>query len=119
MKKLILILAITFFSCDNNEELTCNCDGKWFIPRTEQRAPIEHNPPLGLPSEVIPTEYNLNNGTDFFIFPKENNIIFFPSEIYHKTDIHKDEIERNCIAFNLMPIGELGEKDSYLKLNFI
>ena len=68
---------------------------------------------------LLPTEYNLNNGTDFFIVPKENNIVFFPSEIYHRTDIHKDEIERNCIAFNLMPVGELGEKDSYLKLNFI
>jgi len=64
------------------------------------------------------TEDNFYNSKSFFVAPKNKMLIFFPSEIYHKILKNNSNIERYSIAFNLMPIGNIGNSDgdSFLKL---
>lgn len=56
MKKLLLLIAIFFLfvSCENEEQTNCNCNGKWFIPRSEQR--VVAPPELELPYQYLDTE---------------------------------------------------------------
>lgn len=64
MKKLLIIIgiALLFFSCEKeNEQLICNCEGRWFIPRTADRAPEQVELPpdgIGLPTVILSTDYN-------------------------------------------------------------
>ena len=60
-------------------------------------------------------EYNMNEIT---INPKVNTVIFFPSELHHKVLLnHNANIIRYCIAFNLIPVGDLGQDDSFARLS--
>lgn len=61
---------------------------------------------------IIPKENNLYNSNECLIKPKNNMIIFFPSEIHHRILENKSNITRYSIAFNLMPLGKIGKTDS-------
>ena len=63
---------------------------------------------------VKTTEGNEYNSDTICIKPEKNDVIFFPSEIYHRTGLHLDDEIRYCLAFNLMPIGNFGLGDSKL-----
>lgn len=67
---------------------------------------------------LIPFEkkYNIYNSKEFFITPKKNDLIIFPSNLRHKVLENKSKIIRYSLALNLIPIGELGSNDSFLKL---
>jgi len=43
-------------------------------------------------------------------------LLLFPSKILHKIGKHESTIARHSIAFNVLPIGEIGEGDSTLIL---
>jgi len=61
-----------------------------------------------------PVEYNVYNSKVFKINPKEDSLIFFPHYLYHK--ITKTNKERYSIAFNLLPEGNIGSQDSFIKI---
>ena len=61
---------------------------------------------------IIPTKYNLYNSEEYLIKPKNNMIIFFPSDIHHKILENKSNNTRYSIAFNLMPSTKIGKVDS-------
>jgi len=63
---------------------------------------------------VEPTEFNIFNSHAWTISPEKNNLVFFPSYLYHKICLHKSNTDRYSIAFNLVPVGPCGKYDSYM-----
>jgi len=61
---------------------------------------------------IIPTKYNIYNSEEYLIKPKNNMIIFFPSDTHHRILENKSNNTRYSIAFNLMPSTKIGEVDS-------
>ena len=68
---------------------------------------------------LIPTEYNIYNCLNFNFRPKNKMIIFFPSELYHKILKNNSNIVRYSVAFNIIPVGNIGDvnSDSFLKID--
>ena len=68
---------------------------------------------------LIPTEYNIYNCLNFNFKPKNKMIIFFPSELFHKILKNNSDIIRYSIAFNMIPVGNIGNinSDSFLKID--
>ena len=68
---------------------------------------------------LIPTEYNIYNFLNFNFKPKNKMIIFFPSELFHKILKNNSDIIRYSIAFNMVPVGNIGNhnSDSFLKID--
>lgn len=67
-----------------------------------------------------PSEYNLLNYRTFDVWPDKNLVIFFPSNVYHKINIFEESTTRYSLAFNLIPVGDIGKGDSRMiikKLN--
>lgn len=46
--------------------------------------------------------------------PKKNKLLFFPSYISHSVGQHRSNSSRYSLAFNICPIGEYGNGDSYM-----
>ena len=57
-------------------------------------------------------EYNFNNASEIKFNPYNNLLILFPSELHHKILINKSDTIRYSLAFNLVPTGLLGNKNS-------
>ena len=62
--------------------------------------------------EIMPSEYNIWNSTDIFITPEENLLVIFPSNVWHFIKKNETGKTRYSIAMNIMPIGNIGEKDT-------
>ena len=52
---------------------------------------------------VEPKKYNIYNSRQILITPKNNDVVFFPSEVYHKIGTNNSTNDRYSIAFNLLP----------------
>ena len=61
-------------------------------------------------------EYNIYNCTEYQIKPIEGLLILFPSEVHHKILKNNSNIVRHSLAFNIIPVGEIGSNDSYLNI---
>lgn len=61
-------------------------------------------------------EWNENTYQTFYIRPIKNLVVFFPSYLEHKIDLYTGKPTRYSLAFNLHPIGNYGEADSYIEL---
>ena len=61
---------------------------------------------------VNPTEYNDWNCSSYDWHPKNNSVIFFPSQTPHTVLPNRSEQTRYSIAFNLMPSQFCGKGDS-------
>jgi len=66
--------------------------------------------------ELKPSEYNNLNSVKWSIQPKNNQIIFFPSEVYHQVEENKSSTTRYSLAFNIMPVGKIGVEDSSMNI---
>lgn len=65
---------------------------------------------------VESSEFNVFNSPSWTIKPEKNTIVFFPSYLYHKIALHKSDIDRYSIAFNLIPTGRCGKYDSAMNI---
>lgn len=65
---------------------------------------------------VNPSEYNLENSNTFKLVPQDKMVVFFPSHLYHRITTNKTKSTRYSIAFNFIPVGNVGKGDSALKL---
>lgn len=63
-----------------------------------------------------PYENNVYNSEKWTIHPKKNTLILFSSEVPHLIEKNKNEKLRYSLAFNLLPKGILGYKDSTIKI---
>jgi uncharacterized protein (TIGR02466 family) len=67
---------------------------------------------------VKPSDYNEYNSSSWQIQPKTKMLVLFPSHLYHKIGINNNKnITRYSLAFNFMPIGDIGMGDSKLVLD--
>lgn len=66
-----------------------------------------------------PSEYNIFNHENFNIKPQQNLLVFFPSQIQHRIRKHNMSDYRYSIAFNLVPVGHFGRKDSKINMQLI
>lgn len=57
-------------------------------------------------------KYNIYNCTEYTFEPSNGLLIFFPSEVYHKILNNNSNIIRYSLAFNLIPVGPIGNKNS-------
>ena len=66
-----------------------------------------------------PLENNVYNSSQWILNPKQNDLILFPSELNHQIKKSTIEETRYSIAFNVLPKGLLGYKDSIIKIGEI
>ena len=72
------------------------------------------------------TSYRLNVGKsnkfntyDIEITPQSGSLLIFPSYVSHKIDVHKSEIPRLSLAFNMVQVGQYGIGDSQADTSWI
>ena len=64
------------------------------------------------PFYTPPTEYNIYNSTAWTLFPEDNHLILFFSQLRHKVMPNQSTKDRLSLAFNILPKGQFGEDDS-------
>ena len=72
-----------------------------------------------IPQQILlrkPTEWNLLNSSSWVIKHSQNQVVIFPSYLFHEVTFHGASEDRYSLAFNLFPQGTLGESDSLLKV---
>ncbi len=75
-----------------------------------------------IPQQILlkePTEWNLLNSSSWVIKPAPNQVVIFPSYLYHEVTFHSANEDRYSLAFNLFPKGPLGKADSLLDFNMM
>ena len=72
------------------------------------------------------TSYRLNVGKsnkfntyDIEITHQSGSLLIFPSYVSHKIDVHKSDIPRLSLAFNMVPVGQYGIGDSQADTSWI
>ena len=65
---------------------------------------------------IIPKEYNVYNSLSWEIKPSKGTILLFPSEVYHYVNISNKD--RKSLAFNIVPVGEYGGRDSKVNVKY-
>lgn len=65
--------------------------------------------------------YNKLNGKTYTVRPENGLILIFPSKLWHMVGHNNSKIERNSLAFNIMPVGTVGspEADSHMKIKLL
>jgi len=64
-----------------------------------------------------PAEWNIFNSQSWKVVPEKNLLIIFPSTLHHRIIYQEADVERYSLAFNIMPIGEIGGGDSSVNLS--
>ena len=59
-----------------------------------------------------PTEWNILNSRRMIIEPDSNLLVFFPSILRHRISKYTGTDNRYSLAFNLYPVGKIGDGDS-------
>ena len=78
----------------------------------EDKYYIEFEKSLSDPFLLNTINYNSFNGEVFKIFVKEGSLLIFPSHQKHRIGYNNTNQDRYSIAFNIVPIGQTGGKDS-------
>ena len=66
---------------------------------------------------VKPNEYNIVNSNSYKFKPKKNLLITFPSFLRHRVCTHFSKNDRYSLAFNLIPVGNIGSNDSRVNID--
>ncbi len=68
--------------------------------------------------QIHTKEGNLFNSTEYVFTPVEGMLLLFPSEVYHKIEESNSDVTRYSLAFNLSPVGLIGnsKSDSHLTI---
>jgi uncharacterized protein (TIGR02466 family) len=61
-------------------------------------------------------EYNIYNCTEYKFKPIDGLMILFPSEVHHKILKNNSSVVRHSLAFNFVPVGKIGNNDSYMNI---
>ena len=81
--------------------------------------PVSFFPAVGLISVLLssdfhiePNHWNIKTSQTWRISPQHNLLLLFPSYLRHAIIKSKDDVVRDSLAFNIVPIGEYGSFDS-------
>ena len=58
------------------------------------------------------SDCEIMNSHTWFMYPQPKLLLFFPSYLRHKINVHKISKIRKSLAFNIIPVGKYGEGDS-------
>ena len=83
--------------------------GVFYLNDSPQIAPIGFLRPYAIPFLPIIKSYNKYNTTVMKHVPSKDDVIFFPSYLYHYVDINTEDKPRLSIAFDIILRGEYGE----------
>jgi uncharacterized protein (TIGR02466 family) len=98
--------------CDFHTHYHCMYSGVLYIKAEKNSGNIVFDPHEDYRFDLKVENFNINNSHSWWIPPEKGRIIFFDSKIHHKIEENKSNKERISIAFNLIPIGEMGFSDS-------
>jgi len=101
---------------DYHMHTNCMLSAVWYLKVPENSGNIVFDPHNDVRFTPVPTEYNIYNATSWTITPKKGTLVIFDSRLYHKITTNNSNDERISLACNIIPTGELGDYDSYLKL---
>jgi uncharacterized protein (TIGR02466 family) len=96
----------------------CMFSGVFYVKVPENSGDIEFDSHSGNTFQPRSSEPNIFNSRSIKIKPSKGKLLFFDSNIYHEIKRNESDEIRVSIAFNLLPVGDLGYFDSHLKLNF-
>jgi len=63
-----------------------------------------------------PDEQTPINAQAWVLSPGKNDLVFFPSHLYHRIRDHQSDQPRYSLAFNIIPTGVIGNSDSQVNL---
>ena len=88
---------------------------------TDRASPImfRHPLPWRWTSGLDDTNDGMIKSNQFFLSPKKGDIVLFPSFVSHLIMPHKDPIDRCSLAFNIVPCGRYGARDSTLNVSIL
>ena len=102
--------------CDFHNHCHCMYSGVLYIKAAKNSGNIVFDPHENYRFDLKVKDFNINNSHIWWIPPEKGKIIFFDSALHHKIEENKSNEERISIAFNLIPIGVMGDGDSKLEL---
>lgn len=62
---------------------------------------------------------NPMNSPSFFVKPRKNRLVLFDSFLHHRIGRYIGKEPRYSIAMNFIPVGEVGEHDSYVNISIV
>lgn len=102
--------------CNFHNHHHCMFSGVLYVKTPVNSGNIVFDPHENYRYDLKVGVYNINNSRSWWIPPERGNIIFFDSSLFHKIEVNKSNEERISLAFNFIPIGEMGVGDSRLEL---
>lgn len=66
-----------------------------------------------------PDEWTPFTGKEWVYPPEKNNMLIFPSSVYHRVTTNNSEQDRYSLAINFFPTGKIGYSDSYINFETI
>ena len=105
-------------SSDFHNHNNCLLSGVLYLQTDENSSNIKFQNFDNRRYQMIIEEYNIFNSVEFRLKPKDGLLIFFPSEMWHKIEENKSHNTRYSLAFNLLPVGLIGndKSDSHMKI---
>mgnify|MGYP000844134145 FL=1 len=67
--------------------------------------------------KVNTNDYNQFNSQEWQFKPVNGLILIFPSEVHHKILKNSSDITRYSLAFNFVPVGKIGDGDSFIDMD--
>jgi uncharacterized protein (TIGR02466 family) len=92
----------------------CFYSGVYYIDVPKESAKINFFNYTDSDLYLVPQQSNAFNSDGVDLIVNTGDLIFFPSNIYHKIPLNKSKHKRYSLAFNFFPTGVLGQGDSQL-----
>ena len=95
--------------------------GVLYFQSMEDMAPIEFtntsvDPGSWMINTPAPQDQSPINAQSWVINPNKNDLIFFPSHLFHRVRDHQSDDPRYSLAFNIIPVGYIGDSDSRVNI---
>ena len=92
--------------------------GVYYLKMEDNSSNIIFSDPRNQSIVISPkvSEWNIYNSCTWWMKPKENSVIFFPSWLQHYVELNKSKEKRISVAFNIMFKGFLGEEKTSIKI---
>ena len=100
------------------DHMHCNSFLSGVLYLTPHASPIifRHPLPWRWSSGLDDKNDGMLKSNQFVLSPKMGDIVLFPSHVFHLIMPHKDNVVRCSLAFNVVPIGQYGARDSTINV---
>lgn len=99
----------------------CAFSGVLYESHIDGGAPLEFQAPGPFSSFSFcePDEFNILNSPAWKFTPEQNLLVLFPSSLKHRIGAHLSETPRYSLAFNFLPVGQIGQGDSSARISLL